>query len=144
MKRALISVYHKEKIDDIAAALHKAGWEIISTGGTAAYLKDKGIPVSEVSGITRFPEILDGRVKTLHPLIFGPVLAKKTAGHLRQLEEFKAPKIDLVDHQFLSLRGRPGKKVRRPGCHAGEHRHRRAGPGPRRGQEFQGHHRPDR
>jgi len=110
MKRALISVYHKEKIDDIAVALHQAGWEIISTGGTAAYLQGKGIPVREVSGITRFPEILDGRVKTLHPLIFGPVLAKKTAGHLRQLEELKAPKIDLVIINFYPFEAALEKK----------------------------------
>ncbi|MCU0235455.1 MAG: bifunctional phosphoribosylaminoimidazolecarboxamide formyltransferase/IMP cyclohydrolase [Acidobacteria bacterium] len=100
MKRALISVYHKSTIDGIAAALHKAGWEIVSTGGTAAYLKGRNIPVSDVSGITNFPEILDGRVKTLHPLIFGPILARNTSAHLRQLEEFRAPKIDLVIINF--------------------------------------------
>jgi len=100
MKRALISVYDKEKIDRIAAALNQAGWEIVSTGGTAAHLKARNIPVTEVSAITNFPEILDGRVKTLHPLIFGPVLAKKTDAHLRQLEEFKAAKIDLVIINF--------------------------------------------
>jgi phosphoribosylaminoimidazolecarboxamide formyltransferase/IMP cyclohydrolase len=110
MKRALISVYHKEKIDDIAVALHQAGWEIISTGGTAAYLQGKGVPVREVSGITRFPEILDGRVKTLHPLIFGPVLAKNTAGHLRQLEEIEAPKIDLVIINFYPFEAALEKK----------------------------------
>ncbi|HEX7586393.1 MAG TPA: bifunctional phosphoribosylaminoimidazolecarboxamide formyltransferase/IMP cyclohydrolase, partial [Patescibacteria group bacterium] len=71
MKRALISVFHKNKIEKIAAVLKNAGWEIISTGGTAAYLKKHKIPVTEVSEITNFPEILDGRVKTLHPLIFG-------------------------------------------------------------------------
>ena len=100
MKRALISVYEKEKIIKIAGAMNKAGWEIVSTGGTAAFLKGKGIPVSEVSAITKFPEILDGRVKTLHPLIFGPVLAKKTAGHLEQLKELGAGKIDLVVINF--------------------------------------------
>jgi len=100
MKRALISVYHKEKIERIAATLVKAGWEIISTGGTAAYLKKHKIPVTEVSEITNFPEILDGRVKTLHPLIFGPVLAKKKPEHLRQLRELSAAKIDIVIINF--------------------------------------------
>jgi len=100
MKRALISVYEKQKIETIAAALHRAGWEIVSTGGTAAYLQERGIPVTEVSSVTQFPEILDGRVKTLHPLIFGPVLAKKTPEHLRQLEELGAGKIDLVIINF--------------------------------------------
>ena len=110
MKRALISVYHKEKIDGIAAALHKGGWEIISTGGTAAYLKAKNIPVSEVSAITNFPEILDGRVKTLHPLVFGPVLAKKTPEHLRQLQELGAGKIDLVIINFYPFEDALEKK----------------------------------
>ncbi len=110
MKRALISVYYKEKIDGIAAALHKAGWEIVSTGGTAAHLRGKNIPVRDVSSITNFPEILDGRVKTLHPLIFGPVLAKATPGHLRQLEEFHAPKIDLVIINFYPFEDALEKK----------------------------------
>jgi phosphoribosylaminoimidazolecarboxamide formyltransferase / IMP cyclohydrolase len=100
MKRALISVYDKEKIEIISSVLAKAGWEIVSTGGTAAHLKDRGIPVTEVSSITNFPEILDGRVKTLHPLIFGPVLAKKTAEHLSQLQKFHSSKIDLVIINF--------------------------------------------
>ena len=100
MKRALISVFHKNNIEKIAAVLKKSGWEIISTGGTAAYLKKHHIAVTEVSEITRFPEILDGRVKTLHPLIFGPVLAKKTPEHLRQLRELAAGKIDLVIINF--------------------------------------------
>ncbi len=111
MKRALISVHDKEKIEKIAAALHKAGWEIVSTGGTAAYLKGKGIPVSEVAGITKFPEILDGRVKTLHPLIFGPVLAKKSVEHLRQLEELGAGKIDLVIVNFYPFEAALEKKA---------------------------------
>ena len=111
MKRALISVYYKERIENIAAALVKAGWEIVSTGGTAAYLKEKRIPVTEVSSITKFPEILNGRVKTLHPLIFGPVLAKKTAEHLRQLEEFQAAKIDLVIINFYPFEEALEKKA---------------------------------
>jgi phosphoribosylaminoimidazolecarboxamide formyltransferase/IMP cyclohydrolase len=111
MKRALISVYKKDTIEKIASALNKAGWEIVSTGGTAAFLKGKNIPVSEVSGITKFPEILDGRVKTLHPLIFGPVLAKKTVAHLQQLEEFGAGKIDLVIINFYPFEAALEKKA---------------------------------
>jgi len=111
MKRALISVYHKEKIEEIASILVKAGWEIVSTGGTAAYLKKKRIPVTEVSQITNFPEILDGRVKTLHPLIFGPVLAKKTTEHLRQLKEFRTAKIDLVIINFYPFEDALEKKA---------------------------------
>jgi len=72
--RALISAYKKEGIDELAKALQELGYEIISTGGTAKYLKDKGISVREVSEITGFPEILEGRVKTLHPVVHGGIL----------------------------------------------------------------------
>jgi len=72
--RAIISVYKKEGIDTLAKALEKLGYEIISTGGTARYLKERGIKVKEVSEITGFPEILEGRVKTLHPVVHGGIL----------------------------------------------------------------------
>jgi phosphoribosylaminoimidazolecarboxamide formyltransferase/IMP cyclohydrolase len=111
MKRALISVFNKNKIEKIAAVLKNAGWEIIATGGTAAYLQKKKIPVTEVSQITNFPEILDGRVKTLHPLIFGPVLAKKKPEHLRQLHELAATKIDLVIINFYPFEEALEKKT---------------------------------
>jgi phosphoribosylaminoimidazolecarboxamide formyltransferase / IMP cyclohydrolase len=111
MKRALISVFNKNKIEKIAAVLKGAGWEIISTGGTAAYLKQHKIPVTEVSQITNFPEILDGRVKTLHPLIFGPVLARKTDKHLEQLEKLGAGKIDLVIINFYPFEAALEKKA---------------------------------
>ncbi|MCK5058087.1 MAG: hypothetical protein KAT34_15655, partial [Candidatus Aminicenantes bacterium] len=88
VKRALISVYYKEGIELVAQKLQKKGWEIISTGGTARHLKNNNIEVLEVSKITGFPEILEGRVKTLHPLIFGPILAKKSPEHLKQLKQF--------------------------------------------------------
>jgi phosphoribosylaminoimidazolecarboxamide formyltransferase/IMP cyclohydrolase len=111
MQRALISVFQKNKIEKIAAVLKNAGWEIISTGGTAAYLKKHKIPVTEVSAITKFPEILDGRVKTLHPLVFGPVLAKKKPEHLRQLQELAATKIDLVIINFYPFEEALEKKT---------------------------------
>jgi phosphoribosylaminoimidazolecarboxamide formyltransferase/IMP cyclohydrolase len=100
MKRALISIFYKEGIESIARKLQENGWEILSSGGTAKYLHEKNIRVMEISEITRFPEILDGRVKTLHPLVFGPILAKKTPGHLQQLQQFSIPKIDLVIVNF--------------------------------------------
>jgi phosphoribosylaminoimidazolecarboxamide formyltransferase/IMP cyclohydrolase len=100
MKRALISVFHKDRIESIARKLAESGWEILSTGGTAKYLQDNNIGVLEIVEITKFPEILDGRVKTLHPLVFGPILAKKTPGHLEQLAQFSIPKIDLVIVNF--------------------------------------------
>lgn len=76
IKRALISVSDKEGLIDFAKGLEKSGIEIISTGGTARLLKDAQIKVKLISEVTNFPEILDGRVKTLHPLIFGGLLAK--------------------------------------------------------------------
>jgi phosphoribosylaminoimidazolecarboxamide formyltransferase/IMP cyclohydrolase len=100
MKRALISVFYKQGIESFAQKLEENGWEILSTGGTAKYLQENNIRVLEISDITKFPEILDGRVKTLHPLIFGPILAKKTPRHLEQLREFSIPKIDLVIVNF--------------------------------------------
>lgn len=99
-KRALISVYYKEGIEIVARKLQEKGWQIISTGGTAKHLKNNDIEVLEVSKITDFPEILDGRVKTLHPLIFGPILAKKSKEHLDQLKQFSLAKIDLVIVNF--------------------------------------------
>ena len=100
MKRALISVFFKEGIEVIGHKLKETGWDIISTGGTSKYLQEHGIDVKEISSITGFPEILDGRVKTLHPLVFGPILAKKNPEHLGQLEQFSVSKIDLVIVNF--------------------------------------------
>ncbi|MCP5103314.1 MAG: bifunctional phosphoribosylaminoimidazolecarboxamide formyltransferase/IMP cyclohydrolase [bacterium] len=109
-KRALISVFYKEGIELIGQVLAENGWDIISTGGTSAYLKQHGIDVLEISGITDFPEILDGRVKTLHPLVFGPILAKKTPEHLNQLKQFAVPKIDLVIVNFYPFEEALAKK----------------------------------
>ena len=100
MNRALISVFYKEGIEKIAGKLQEKGWEILSTGGTSKYLKLHGIEVVEISTVTGFPEILDGRVKTLHPLVFGPILARKTSEHLDQLSQFSVSKIDLVIVNF--------------------------------------------
>ncbi|MCK5221013.1 MAG: bifunctional phosphoribosylaminoimidazolecarboxamide formyltransferase/IMP cyclohydrolase, partial [Candidatus Aminicenantes bacterium] len=110
-KRALISVYYKDGIDKIAAALYENGWEIISTGGTASYIEKNQIPVTRVSDITGFPEILGGRVKTLHPKIFGPILAKKSKEHLKELEQFSLSKIDLVIVNFYPFEEFLGKNA---------------------------------
>ena len=75
VKRALISVSDKTGILEFARGIHAMGVEIISTGGTAKILREAGIPVREVSDYTGFPEMLDGRVKTLHPKIHGGLLA---------------------------------------------------------------------
>ena len=77
IKRALISVSNKEGIIEFAKGLTKLDIEIISTGGTASILKKAGIETIEVSSVTGFPEILNGRVKTLHPIIHAGILAKR-------------------------------------------------------------------
>jgi len=100
MNIALISVYHKKGIETVAQKLKDKGWKIISTGGTAEYLKKHHVDVIEISDLTQFPEILDGRVKTLHPLVFAPILAKKIDHHLQQLKQLDTSKIDLVMVNF--------------------------------------------
>jgi phosphoribosylaminoimidazolecarboxamide formyltransferase/IMP cyclohydrolase len=97
IRRALISVSDKTGIVDFARALHQLGIEIISTGGTARQLRESGIPVIMISDVTGFPEILDGRVKTLHPRIHGAILAvRDREEHLQQLAEHQISPIDLV------------------------------------------------
>jgi len=98
IKRALISVYDKTGIVDFARALvNEFGIEIISTGGTASLLKENGIPVTLVETITGFPEMLDGRVKTLHPKIHAAILADRdNPEHMRQLKEQGIEPIDMV------------------------------------------------
>jgi len=100
MSRALISVSDKTGVIDLARSLNKMGWEIISTGGTFSTLKEAGIDVTMVAEITGFPEILEGRVKTLHPRVHGGILAKRIPSHLEQLKEHQ---IDLIDMVVVNL-----------------------------------------
>jgi phosphoribosylaminoimidazolecarboxamide formyltransferase/IMP cyclohydrolase len=97
IKRALFSVSNKNQIVELAHGLSGLGVEILSTGGTAKSLRQAEIKVQEVSDLTGFPEILDGRVKTLHPKVFGGLLARREkADHSRDLEKHGIPQIDLV------------------------------------------------
>lgn len=96
ISRALISVYSKEGLEPLAKLLHHYGVEIYSTGGTQAYLENLGIPVITVESLTGYPSILDGRVKTLHPKVFGGILARREEGHLAELNEMDIPPFDLV------------------------------------------------
>jgi phosphoribosylaminoimidazolecarboxamide formyltransferase/IMP cyclohydrolase len=96
-KRALISVFNKEGIVDLASFLVKGGWEILSTGGTFQYLQERQIPVVDIKTLTGFSEYLDGRVKTLHPAIHAGILAKRQdPAHLATLETEGFAPIDLV------------------------------------------------
>ncbi len=95
-RRALISVSDKTGVTDFARGLAELGWEIISTGGTFKTIKNAGVEATYVSEVTGFPEILSGRVKTLHPKIHGGILALRTEEHLRQLGEQGIAPIDLV------------------------------------------------
>ena len=96
-KRALISVSDKSGIVDLARGLVEAGYEIVSSGGTASELAAAGIPVTKVADVTGAPEILGGRVKTLHPKIHGGILAdRRKQEHVAELEEQGIVPIDLV------------------------------------------------
>ena len=97
MPRALLSVYNKKGIQELARGLSGLGWEIISTGGTARALEDAGVVVTKVEDVTGFPEMLDGRVKTLHPVIHGGLLARRDLPpHMEALQEHGISPIDLV------------------------------------------------
>ena len=97
VRRALVSVYDKTGLIGLAAALHAAGVEIVSTGSTAATIAATGVPVTRVEDLTGFPECLDGRVKTLHPRVHAGVLADtRLPEHLAQLDKLGIAPFELV------------------------------------------------
>ncbi|MGH8969764.1 MAG: bifunctional phosphoribosylaminoimidazolecarboxamide formyltransferase/IMP cyclohydrolase [Actinomycetes bacterium] len=97
VRRALVSVYDKNGLDELSRGLHAAGVEIVSTGSTAAQVAAAGVPVTRVEDLTGFPECLDGRVKTLHPIIHAGLLADlRRDSHRAQLEELGVAPFDLV------------------------------------------------
>ncbi|QFP76184.1 bifunctional phosphoribosylaminoimidazolecarboxamide formyltransferase/IMP cyclohydrolase [Deinococcus sp. AJ005] len=95
-RQALISVSDKTGVVEFGRALAERGWTLLSTGGTFAALQEAGVPVTAVSDVTGFPEMLDGRVKTLHPAIHGGILARREDGHLSELAAQGFGTIDLV------------------------------------------------
>ena len=112
-RNALISVSDKTGIAEFAAALAALGFRLLSTGGTAKLLKDAGLPVTEVAEVTRFPEMLDGRVKTLHPAIHGGLLARRdTPAHMAALQAHGIGAIDLAVINLYPFEA----TVARPGC----------------------------
>lgn len=96
IRSALISVYSKDGLEPIIRRLHDLGVQLYSTGGTQTYIQKLGIPATPVESLTGYPSILDGRVKTLHPAVFGGILARREPDHLAQLEQYNIPEIDCV------------------------------------------------
>ena len=97
LKRALVSVYDKTGLEDLARDLHAAGVSIVSTGSTAKTIEAAGVPVTPVEELTGFPECLDGRVKTLHPRVHAGILADlRLEDHQRQLADLEVEPFDLV------------------------------------------------
>jgi len=113
-KRAIVSVYDKQGVVELCRFLQEQGWEIISTGGTSAALKAASVAVVDLSEVTGFPEMLEGRVKTLHPRIHAGILARPTAEHLATLEKHEITPVDLVVvnlYPFAATIARPGVTV---------------------------------
>lgn len=97
IKTALISVFHKDGLEEILAKLHEEGVAFLSTGGTQKFIEGLGYPCQKVEDVTTYPSILGGRVKTLHPKIFGGILARRdNEGDQHQMAEYDIPSIDLV------------------------------------------------
>lgn len=97
IKTALISVFHKDGLEDILKKLHEEGVRLLSTGGTQQFIESLGYPCDKVEDVTTYPSILGGRVKTLHPKIFGGILARRdNEGDQKQMAQYEIPAIDLV------------------------------------------------
>ena len=97
IKTALVSVFHKDGLDEILKKLHSEGVRFISTGGTQAFIESLGLPCQAVEDLTGYPSILGGRVKTLHPKVFGGILCRRELeGDQKQIAEYEIPEIDLV------------------------------------------------
>ena len=97
IKTALISVFHKDGLDDLLKKLHAEGVKFLSTGGTQEFIESLGYDCQKVEDVTSYPSILGGRVKTLHPKIFGGILARRdNESDQKQMAEYDIPAIDLV------------------------------------------------
>ena len=94
---ALISVFHKDGLDEIISKLHQEGVKLISTGGTQRFIESLGVPCQAVEELTGYPSILGGRVKTLHPKVFGGILGRRELeSDQQQMKQYDIPAIDLV------------------------------------------------
>lgn len=97
IKTALVSVFHKDGLEEILEKLHKEGVKLLSTGGTQKFIEELGYPCTKVEEVTTYPSILGGRVKTLHPKIFGGILGRReNEGDIEEMAKYEIPAIDLV------------------------------------------------
>ena len=97
IRKALVSVYHKDGLDEILRQLNQQGVELLSTGGTQAFIEGLGIPCQKVEEVTGYPSILGGRVKTLHPKVFGGILGRRElTSDQNEMQKYEIPEIDLV------------------------------------------------
>ncbi len=97
IRRALVSVFHKDGLDEILNVLHREGVELLSTGGTQTFIEGLGLPCRKVEDVTGYPSILGGRVKTLHPKVFGGILGRRSLTEDQQeMTKYEIPEIDLV------------------------------------------------
>ena len=97
IKTALVSVFHKDGLEELLAALNAEGVKFLSTGGTQKFIESLGYECQTVESVTTYPSILGGRVKTLHPKVFGGILARRdNAGDQEQMKTYDIPEIDLV------------------------------------------------
>ena len=97
IKTALVSVFHKDGLEELLAALHADGVQFLSTGGTQTFIESLGYPCQKVEDVTTYPSILGGRVKTLHPKIFGGILGRRALeSDQQQMAQYEIPEIDLV------------------------------------------------
>ena len=97
IKTALISVFHKDGLDELLKKLNAEGVKFLSTGGTQKFIEEQGYPCQKVEDVTTYPSILGGRVKTLHPKVFGGILGRRdNEGDREQMAKYEIPEIDLV------------------------------------------------
>lgn len=97
IKTALVSVFHKDGLDELLSKLHSEGVEFLSTGGTRKFIESLGFPCDAVEDLTTYPSILGGRVKTLHPKVFGGILGRRAlAEDQAEMAKYEIPEIDLV------------------------------------------------
>ena len=137
IKSALISVYYKDGLERIVRKLAEDGVAIYSTGGTLSFIESLGLKATSVESLTGYPSILGGRVKTLHPKVFGGILARRdNPKDSEQAAQYEIPEIDAVIVDLY-----PFEQTVASGARAGRHRedrHRRHLADPRRSEKFQG------